>query len=187
MTDSFETATVRMLSSLRQDMRDFVRVVCDDPELDQPLRELAAGAVLYGLTPGDIIPDSSSPPLGFVDDALALRVVLEIIAKEAPERFDSYCDRLPEMCETLDDDLDAAKAYLGDLYEPFVQRVRLAVNMEFKGKNAKGALEDAEWMETELAVLAVKLEFKEETVQAAARKVATLLPQFRAKLGRSKI
>lgn len=184
MTEPFETVTARMLSGLRQDMRDFVRVVCDDPELDDSYRELAAGAVLYGLTPGDIIPDSSSPPLGFVDDALALRVVLEIIAEKAPDRFETYRDRLPEMCDTLDDDLDSAKAYLGELYDPFVQRVSQAITMEFKGKNAKGALEDPEWMDNELAVLGVKLEFKEESVQAAARRVSTLLPQFRAKLGR---
>ena len=186
MTDSFEAVTARMLTSFRQDMRDFVRVICDDHELDENLRELAAGAVLYGLTPGDIIPDSSSPPLGFVDDALALRVVLDVIANEAPERFDGYADRLPEMCETLDDDLDAARDFLGDLYEPFAQRVMQSKTMEFKGKNAKGLLEDPEWLDTELAVLGVKLEFKAGSVLAAARRVATLLPQFRAKLARAR-
>jgi uncharacterized membrane protein YkvA (DUF1232 family) len=158
--------------------------VCDDQDLDDRLRELAFGAVLYGLTPGDIIPDSSNPPLGYVDDALALRVILAKIAQDAPATFERYRARLPELCDPLDADIESAKEYLGDLYEPFVARVCQATTLEYKGKSVRDAFEDSSFIDEELTVLGVKLAFKDEAVQSAARKVSSLLPQFRQKLTR---
>ena len=37
MTIRFEEVTARMLSNLRQDLRDFFHVVCDDQDLDDRL------------------------------------------------------------------------------------------------------------------------------------------------------
>ncbi len=184
MTTSFEAVAARMLSTLRQDLRDFFHVVCDDGDLDEELRSLAFGAVLYGLTPGDLIPDSVNPPLGYVDDALAIRVVLEKIARDAPRAFARYRDRLPELCDALDGDIAAARDFLGDVYEPFVARVFHATSLTYKGKSARDAFDDSSFIDEELTVLSVKLAFKDETVQSAARRVHTLLPQLREKLTR---
>lgn len=185
MTTPFEDVTRRMLSNLRQDLRDFFHVVCDDQDLDDALREEAIGAVFYGLTPGDVIPDSSNPPLGYVDDAIALRIVLSLIESKAPAAFERYRERLPEMCDTLHEDVASARAFLGDeLYEAFAQRVLQAKTLEYKGKTVRDAFEDAGFLDEEITVLSVKLAFKDETVESAARKVSTLLPQFRAKLTR---
>ncbi|MBL8682007.1 MAG: DUF1232 domain-containing protein [Myxococcales bacterium] len=182
MTTPFEDVTRRMLSNLRQDLRDFLHVVCDDQDLDDALREEAIGAVFYGLTPGDVIPDSSNPPLGYVDDAIALRIVLAEIEAKAPAAFERYRDRLPDLCDTLHEDLDSARAFLGDVYEPFVERVRQAKDLAYKGKTVRDAFEDPAFLDEEITVLSVKLAFKDEAVAGAARKVSTLLPQFRQKL-----
>jgi uncharacterized membrane protein YkvA (DUF1232 family) len=171
-----------MLSNLRQDLRDFLHVVCDDQDLDDALREEAIGAVFYGLTPGDVIPDSNNPPLGYVDDALALRIVLGEIRERAPSAFERYRERLPELCETLNEDLDAARAFLGDLYELFVQRVRQAKDLAYKGKTVRDSLMDPAFLDEEITLLGVKLAFKDEAVESASRKVSTLLPMFRQKL-----
>jgi uncharacterized membrane protein YkvA (DUF1232 family) len=184
MTTSFEAVAARMLSTLRQDLRDFFHVVCDDGDLDEALRTLAFGAVLYGLTPGDLIPDSVSPPLGYVDDALAIRVVLAKIAQDAPASFARYRERLPELCDGLEADISAARGFLGDVYEPFVARVFHATTLSYKGKSARDAFEDSSFIDEELTVLSVKLAFKDDAVQSAGRKVSTLLPQLREKLTR---
>ncbi len=185
MTTPFEDVTRRMLSNLRQDLRDFFHVVCDDQDLDDALREDAIGAVFYGLTPGDVIPDSSNPPLGYVDDAIALRIVLAEIEQKAPAAFERYRDRIPDLCDTLHEDIDSARAFLGDeLYESFAQRVFQAKQLEYKGKTVRDAFSDAGFLDEELTVLSVKLAFKDEAVASASRKVSTLLPQFRQKLTR---
>lgn len=179
-----EQVAERWLQSLQQDIKDFIHVVCDDPDLDEPLRELVTGTALYILAPGDVIPDSSGV-LGYVDDVIALRVALDEVSAKAPERFAYYNERIPELAFSAGEELDAFKAYLGDLYEPFRQRVFAFEKTEFKGKRAKNILTDAdgaEWLDDEISVLALKLDFKPAAVASAARKVNTLLPMFRQKL-----
>jgi hypothetical protein len=41
--------------------------------------------------------------VGYLDDALALRVVLDELREKAPTRFDAYADRLPELTESTGD------------------------------------------------------------------------------------
>ncbi len=181
---ALEDIASRWLPSLQQDLKDFLHVVCDDPDLDDDLRELATAAALYALAPGDIVPDSSGA-LGYLDDALALRVVLAEIRDRAPERFESYEQRIPEMTDSTGDDLDAFKDFLGDLYVPFRARLMAVDKVEFKGKKAKELLSDADgarWLDDEVSVAALKLDFKPSVVHTAARKVNTLLPVFRQKL-----
>jgi uncharacterized membrane protein YkvA (DUF1232 family) len=180
-TAQFETTTHRWLTSFQQDLKDFLHVVCDDLDLEDDLREAAVGAVLYALAPGDVIPDSTGP-LGYVDDALALRIVLGEVAARAPARFASYEDRIPEMAQSLNADLDAARAFLDDVYEPFRARILGSKKLEFKGKKVADALTDPQWLDDEINLVALKLDFKPADVNAAVKRVATLLPTFRSKL-----
>lgn len=181
-TEAFESVAQRWLTTLQQDLKDFLHVVCDDVELDDELRAAAAGAVLYTLAPGDVIPDSAGP-LGYVDDALALRIVLGEIADRAPARFENYQDRIPDLVAHLDEDLNAARAFLQDSYEAFRARILAADKIEFKGKRVADALADPEWFDDEVALVALKLDFRPADIHAAARRVSTVLPTFRSKLG----
>lgn len=185
MTDqgSLEAVAERWLASLQQDLKDFVHVVCDDLELDDELRTLAIGAVLYGLIPGDVVPDSQGV-LGYFDDALALRVALLEIRDKAPDRWERFADRVPELCDTLGDDLTVFSDALGDVWEPFRDRVRASASLEFKGKKASDLLDadGAAWLEDEVSELALKLGFKEPAIAAAARKATSVIPLFRQKL-----
>lgn len=179
-----EEIAARWLSSLQQDLKDFLHVVCDDPDLDEPLREVVTAAALYTLAPGDVVPDSSGV-LGYLDDALALRVALAEVRDRAPERFVHYQDRIPEISASVEGDLEDFKAFLGDLYEPFRQRLLTSEKTEFKGKHAKDVLADpdgAKWLDDEVSVAALKLDFKPTAVQAASRRVTSLLPIFKQKL-----
>jgi hypothetical protein len=56
---------------------------------------------------------------------------------------------------------------------------------EFKGKHARDLLSDpdgATWLEDEVSVAALKLDFKPQAVASAARRVTSLLPTFKQKL-----
>lgn len=182
-SNPLEEIAERWLSSLQQDLKDFLHVVCDDQDLDDDARTAALAAVLYTLAPGDIIPDSSGV-LGYLDDALALRVALDRVRSSAPARFEAYRDRSPDFISSADEDLDAFREALGELYEPFCARVLSSERNEFKGKRAGDLLdsEGAAWLDEEITVAALKLDFKPAAVQSAARRVETIVPTIRQRL-----
>ena len=179
----------RWLSTLQQDFKDYLRVVADDPDLDDPLRADVVTALLYILAPGDVVPDSNGA-LGYLDDALALRVALDEVRQKAPARYEAYRARIPEMLETIDGDASALAVFreaLGDVYEPFKARVFSPDRNEVKGKRAKDLIDDpdgAHWLNEEVLVAALKMDFKPAVLQSAARKAATVIPIFQAKLRR---
>lgn len=181
--NQLEDIAERWLSSLQQDLKDFLHVVCDDQDLPDALRAQTIAAVLYTLAPGDVVPDSSGV-LGYLDDALALRVAVDAVRVGAPERYESLRDRVPELAESAEVDLEVFRDALGDVYEPFCARVLSGDRNEFKGKRAGDLLdaEGASWLDEEIAVAALKLDFKPAAVQAAARRASTIIPTFRQKL-----
>ena len=181
MTDPFEKVARRWLESFAIDLKDFVHVVCDDGDLDDPLRQAAAGAVLYALAPGDVVPDSAGP-LGYVDDALALRIVLDEIATKAPDRFEAYSERLAELIGPLEDDIEISREFFGDTYEMFRARVLAFERLEFKGKRVPDALGDPGWLGDEVSIAALKHDFKPADVTSAIKRLHTLPPLFRQKL-----
>jgi uncharacterized membrane protein YkvA (DUF1232 family) len=181
MTASFENIAHRWLESFAQDLKDFMHVLCDDADLDDPLREAAVGAVLYALAPGDVVPDSAGP-LGYVDDALALRIVLDEVRVRAPARFEAYGSRLPDMLGPLADDVAVSKKFFDEAYDLFRGRVMSFEKLEFKGKRVRDVLDDPAWLEEEVAVAALKHDFKPNDVQAATKRLNTLPPLFRQKL-----
>lgn len=182
---SLKKVAARWLPAFQQDIKDFLRVVGDDPELDDDLREKAIGVVLYCLAPGDVIPDFVGV-VGYLDDALALRIGLAEIRDKAPERFAVYRDRLPELTELLGQDLDAFRAVLGELYTAFEQRIAATVTIEFKGKRAKSLMADDEgaaWLQDEVSEKALQLDFKASSVDSAVRQVDDIVKLFRTRLG----
>lgn len=181
---ALKKVAARWLPTFQHDLKDFLRVVADDPELDDGLRQIAVGVVLYTLAPGDVIPDSAGV-VGYLDDALALRVVLDELREKAPSRFDAYADRLPELTESTGDDFDVFRAVLGDVYEPFRAKVLASPAIEFKGKKAAELLNDDDgpaWLADEVAEKALKLDFKQSAIDSAVRQVDGIQSLFRQRL-----
>lgn len=184
-TDALDTIAEAWLSSLQQDIKEFVRVVCDDPELEETLRDRVHGAVFYALVPGDVIPDSVGV-LGYLDDALALRVALDEVRRDAPERFEAYRDRIPELVESTGEALATFRASLDEeTYEAFRQRVFALEKVEFKGRRASEVAQgkvDPGWLAEEVSILALKLDFKPAAIRAAAKRVDSALQTFHQRL-----
>lgn len=188
-TEALEGIAERWLSTLAHDFRDFLHVVADDPDLDDALRAHVITAVLYTLAPGDVVPDSMGP-LGYLDDALGMRIALDEVRVVAPARFEAYRGRIPELVASVegdDGDLAVWRAALDDVYEPFKARVFSVERNIVKGKRARDLLDDAAgagWLDDEVSEAALKMDFKESAIQAAARKAATVIPVFQQKLRR---
>ena len=187
--EALEQVAERWLSTLQHDFKDYLRVVADDPDLDDPLRDQVVTALLYILAPGDVVPDSMGA-LGYLDDALALRVALDEVRIKQPAQFEAYRDRIPELIESIEgegSDLDVFRDALEDVYEPFKSRVFSPERNEVKGKRAKELIDDpdgANWLNEEVLVTSLKMDFKPAALQSAARKAATVIPIFQQKLKR---
>ena len=184
-TESLEGIAESWLSSLQQDIKEFVRVVCDDPELDESLRDRVHGAVFYALVPGDVIPDSVGV-VGYLDDALALRIALDEVHREAPDRFESWRDRIPELVESAGEDLATFRESLDEeTYEAFRQRVFAIEKVEFKGRRAsevaKGTV-DPGWLAAEVSVPALKLHYNPAAIRAAVKRLDSALQMFHQRL-----
>jgi len=185
--DALEDISARWLASLAHDFKDFLHVVADDLELDDALREHVITAVLYTLAPGDVVPDALGP-IGYIDDALGLRVALDEVREAAPERFESYRGRIPELVDSVEGgDLAIWREALGDLYAPFRQRVFSAERNVVKGKRARDLMSDDDgprWLDDEVSEAALQMDFKESALLAAARRAVTVIPLFQQKLRR---
>lgn len=185
--DALEQVAERWLSTLQHDFKDYLRVVADDPDLDDGLRDNVVTALLYILAPGDVVPDSMGA-LGYLDDALAMRVALEEVRAKQPARFEAYRDRIPELVESVEGgDLEVFREALDDVYEPFKARAFSPERNEVKGKRARDLIVDddgARWLDEEVSVAALKMDFKDSAIASAARKAVTVIPIFQQKLRR---
>lgn len=184
-TDVLDAIAEKWLSGLQMDFKEYFRVACDDPELSDALREKVHGAVFYALMPGDVIPDSIGV-MGFLDDALALRIGLDEVRREAPDRFDAWRDRIPELVESAGEDLAVFRESLDDVtYEAFRQRVFAIEKVEYKGRRASEIAQgkvDPGWLDAEVSVFALKLDFKPAAVRSAVKKVDDALKMFHQRL-----
>jgi uncharacterized membrane protein YkvA (DUF1232 family) len=114
----------------------------DDENLPKAMRELAAGVIVYVLSPHDSIGDRNEKVAGFADDAIILRLALSKIL--SGEDGAGYKDRFPEVFETVDKDLDLCKTAIGDLMAWLESKVGTLANLEHKGKKALKIVDDDE-------------------------------------------
>lgn len=116
MTDAVETRFVerlkKLLVSLPYDLKALFEVMSDE-DLTTEARELATGAVIYCLSPVDPIPDHTGL-VGFTDDVIAVRLVLQQLLEIGGENVADYPERFPEQFDQLEDDLQLFRKYLGE-------------------------------------------------------------------------
>jgi uncharacterized membrane protein YkvA (DUF1232 family) len=131
------------LASLPHDLKIAFEAM-DDENLPQPARELAAGAIIYVISPNDFVSDPSVAVASFVDDALMLRLVLRKILVKGEADAQVLRDRYPEVFETLEKDLDVCRVAIGDLMTWLDGKVDTLKNLEHKGKKTSAFLDDDE-------------------------------------------
>jgi uncharacterized membrane protein YkvA (DUF1232 family) len=116
----------------------------DDENLPRPARELAAGAIIYVVSPNDFVSDRNDAVASFVDDALILRLVLRKILVKGEADAQTLRDRYPELFETLEKDLETCQIAMGDLMTWLDGKVETLKNLEHKSKKTVAFLDDDE-------------------------------------------
>lgn len=182
--DEFSGFLFRSIVELPQDVKIMFEML-DDTNFSDSTRLRAAGALLYLLAPGDLIPDTFGL-LGHADDSLVLRMTMDLILRLEPERAEVYRTRFPEVFDTLEADLAAASRFLGDAYTWFVQYLEKLGAIEFKGKKAQVFIDDVDassWLYGEVSEALLDLEIDEDELNRELRKVDRILTVMKEKMG----
>jgi len=124
-------AFARYLSTLPEDARKLGRVV-GDANLDAAVRAPLCGALNYLFKSLDLI-DDGIEALGFLDDALILRVAVSQAAQAG---------NLPEVVSQLVSDAALVEEFLGDLWARFERYVAGLVAGEVRGRSVETILGD---------------------------------------------
>jgi len=114
----------------------------DDENLPRPTRELAAGAIVYIVSPHEVVKDRNEAVSSYVDDAILLRVVLGRILKSGGDS--GLQERFPEVFEAIDTDLELCKAQIGDLMGWLEAKADALPKQEHKGRKTPALLDDDE-------------------------------------------
>jgi uncharacterized membrane protein YkvA (DUF1232 family) len=115
----------------------------DDENLPRPVREVAAGVVVYVVSPNDFIADRNDAVVSFADDAMLLRLALAQ-ALGTGEDEEAFKGRFPELFENLEENLSLCKSVMGDLMTWLESKVPNLPKLDYKGKKVTKYLDDEE-------------------------------------------
>lgn len=146
MTDNLEQRFVTRLRELLVALPYDLKVLFEamtDADLPQNARQLAAGAVVYCLSPSDPIPDSMGL-VGFVDDVIIVRLTLAKLLQIGGEETADYPDRFSDQFEPLTSDIQLLRDYLGETMDWVDWRLETLPTGKYKGKLIKTYVENDE-------------------------------------------
>lgn len=118
----------------------------DEPNLDRPAREIAAGAILYVLNP-DPAPANEEKFIGFADDVIIVRLALEEIVARGGEGSDGFRTRFEEYYRTVDADLELCRQVMGETFTWLAGKVESLPRQVYKGKRLAQYIDDDESVE----------------------------------------
>jgi uncharacterized membrane protein YkvA (DUF1232 family) len=148
----------------------------DDENLPRPVREVAAGVVVYVVSPNDFIQDRNDAIVSYADDALLLRLALaKALGKGEDEQ--AFKERFPELFDGLDENLTLCKDVMGDLMTWLESKVPTLPKLDYKGKKVAKYLEDAEAREQlfdDGLVFRTDYPVDEKTIADKLKKAATV-------------
>lgn len=148
----------------------------DDENLPRPVREVAAGVVVYVVSPNDFIQDRNDAVVSYADDALLLRLALaKALGKGEDEQ--AFKDRFPELFDGLEENLTLCKDVMGDLMTWLESKVPNLPKLDYKGKKVAKYLEDAEAREQlfdDGLVFRTDYPVDEKTIADKPKKAATV-------------
>lgn len=148
----------------------------DDENLPRPVREVAAGVVVYVVSPNDFIQDRNDAVVSYADDALLLRLALaKALGKGEDEQ--AFKERFPELFEDLEEHLTLCKDIMGDLMTWLESKVPNLPKLDYKGKKVAKYLEDTEAREQlydDGLVFRTDYPVDEKTIADKLKKAATV-------------
>lgn len=163
------------LVSLPQDLKIAIDAM-DDENLPRPVRELAAGAVAYVVSPNDIVSDRNDAVVSFADDVILLRLALQK-ALGPGEDEQAFRERFPELFESLGDHLELCKSVMGDLMTWLEGKVPTLATIDYKGKKITKYIDDEEAREQlydDSLVFRTDYPVDEKTITDKLKKASTI-------------
>lgn len=140
--DRFAEALRGGMLSLPQDLKAMLRIT-EDGDLDDKSRVLACGAILHVLSGANAIPGVKGV-MGFADDVIVLRLVIERIEKTSPEVIRAHRDEDPETFGPMAEQTEAIRAHLGELTAVLDKTVDGLSRLSFEGHTAQECARDQE-------------------------------------------
>ena len=132
------------LVSLPHDLK-ILYEAADDENLARETRELAVGAIIYVMSPNDLINvDRHDSFLSYCDDCLLLHLALNKVAQKTDEDTEFFKSRFPEFFDTLQEQLATCKEAMEDLYTWLESKLPSLQTLEYKGKKVPHFLDDEE-------------------------------------------
>jgi uncharacterized membrane protein YkvA (DUF1232 family) len=158
----------------------------DEPNLERAAREMAAGAILYILTP-----DTSSDEkfVGFADDTIILRAALRAIVDKGGEGAPAFRERFAEYFDGLDAKLELCQKAMGDTYAWFVGKVDTLYRQVYKGKKVPQYIDDdesSEMLYEDGLAFATEYPLDESKLGMRLKRPETLLEPLRRKVAEEK-
>ena len=139
----FVNRVQELLVMLPYDIKVFFEAISDE-NLPMEARKVAAGAIIYCLSPSDPIPDSAGI-LGFVDDVTVVKIALSRLLELGGEEAAEFPKRFPDQYDGLEGDLSLIRGYLGENMAWLEKRIREQLpNNRYKGKSTEEYLKDDE-------------------------------------------
>lgn len=116
----------------------------DDENLARGDRELAAGVIIYVVSPNDAVKDRNESIGSFADDALLLRLALRRIGRRDTDDAKAFRERFADMFDTLDEEVAVCSSVMGDLMPWLEEKVETLRKLELHGKKIDTFLDDDE-------------------------------------------
>lgn len=133
------------LISLPYDLKILYEASTDE-NLSRETRELMIGAIIYAISPNDLISDRDNFA-SYADDCLLLRVALKNGVGSEDEDEEYFRSRFPEFFESLDAELATCEEALGDLYGWLCSKVELLPKRSYKNRSVKQHFESEDLQE----------------------------------------
>ncbi len=171
---------------LPQDLKAVLRIV-EDPEVDDGSRVLVAGALLHVISEGTSIPGVRGA-LQHAGSVLVIRLALEKAREASPEALARHAEESPELFGPMDEQLDAARAFIGDGMKVLEALVQKLPKLNHQGHSAEQCVHDTEssnWLYDTVHVSLVEtLEIDEEDVAREIKGVDRIRKSLQARAAR---
>ena len=134
------------LSGLPHDLKILFEATTDE-NLSREARELATGAIIYVVSPNDMVSNDGDSFAGYADDCIMLRLALQKALAEKDEDNDFFKSRFPEFFESLQAELEICQGAMPELFAWLETKIPLLLKLEHKSKKVKQYLDDDELSE----------------------------------------
>lgn len=133
------------LVSLPYDLKILYEASTDE-NLSRETRELMIGAIIYTISPSDLISDRDNFA-SYADDCLLMRVALQKGLSGDDEDKEFFRSRFPEFFGRLDEELEISRAAMGELHDWLAEKVSILPSRTHKNKTVQQYFESDELQE----------------------------------------